>query len=167
MCSNWDQKRTSQYKIWPAMPLPSSSYNIVRATPIHPVTTTGPITAETIQDAEGKTETTFIRNHLHRLNRLAKYVLFPHLDLHRQQCWFGTKRNAPPTVFPPIFSDVNRQRAILPFLFGEQPSNNKLSSHSASAPRDDHEKARASFPSIARHPRWYPSNFYPGRSALK
>lgn len=72
--------------------------------------------------------------------------------------------HTPRNRFYPCVSDINWRWAILPFLFGEQQSNDATPDYFTSTPRDSHQLVRSQSPLWCETQQWNSSNLYCRRS---
>lgn len=125
---------------------------------VHHVKTTRWATDGEILDAVVVTLTTLVQTH-RQINGILNCVVFSILiPFNGNGDMEPTATTRPAFVSTPIVSEANRKCAILPFLFGERPSNNAIPSHAASTPRDPYQHLGSQHPLYCNHLRWYPWN---------
>lgn len=98
------------------------NYNRAHATLMHPVPNKGWTTNLEILEAEAVALTTIIWILCPWLSLLERRYLPLNLHRFQRQCQYAPNVGVRTVIlFTPILDDINRRRAILPFLFGKQP----------------------------------------------
>lgn len=130
---------TLQNMGWRARPLSWPNCNVVRTTPMHPITTTTLITNVELLHVE--TVTMKISTRTQRcwsdfvLNERVVFLISSYCNVYMAPS--AAARSA--SDFHPSISNVYRRCTVFLFLFGKKPTHDTMPNHSTSAPRDPYQ----------------------------